>query len=271
MSQNSKDGRLQIISSPHSDVIIDGKPAGKTPFEASFVEGDHNVKLIVSDETASQAAIWESRVQVFKNTRTFVSREIGSNDLTSSGVIMTVQKSSKDASAKNKGRIEIQTEPDGSIVSLDDEQQGITPLILSDVPEGDHELSVSSPGFFRRSQKVKVQAGYTIFAEYKLAIDPSHKKIEKEESPKDATSEAELKTSPTPSPSTSSTQVTVSIKDTGTGFLRVRSEPSVAASESARIKPGDVYTVLEEKSGWYRIEYSKGNDGWISAQYATKQ
>lgn len=64
--------------------------------------------------------------------------------------------------------------------------------------------------------------------------------------------------------------VQVKIEATPTGFLRVRSGPGTSYSEVVRVKPGEVYEFLEEKSGWYKIKVSETISGWVSTQFATK-
>lgn len=266
VSRSSKEGRLQIISSPNANVVINDKASGRTPYEASLKEGEYVIKLIPNENEASQSATWKGKVHIYHNTRTFISREIGTNEVTSSGVILTVQKSDSD-SKKGTGQIEVRTEPDGGIVYLDDEEQGISPLILSDVAEGDHELSVFSPGFFRRSQKILVEEGYRVIAEYKLAIDPTHKRVVKEKKNPEASDEASLETDSSTTSKAKTASKTIEILQTDTGWLRVRSAPTISASESAKVDPGEKFGVLEEKAGWYKIEYSTGNEGWISSEY----
>ena len=56
----------------------------------------------------------------------------------------------------NTGEIEVETEPTGAIVYLDNDDKGVAPLILTDVPSGTHELSVFLPGFSRRTQKINI-------------------------------------------------------------------------------------------------------------------
>ena len=65
-------------------------------------------------------------------------------------------------------------------------------------------------------------------------------------------------------------KITIKIKETGTGFLRVREEPSISASEAAQVKPGEEFDVLEEKNSWYKIEYEENKEGWVSGEYAEK-
>jgi hypothetical protein len=74
-----------------------------------------------------------------------------------------------------------------------------------------------------------------------------------------------------PSSSGASSQVShVKILDTGTGFLRVRSGPGTSYPEISRVTPGDVYELLDESSGWYKIKLSPDVSGWVSSQFASK-
>ncbi|MBO4351328.1 MAG: SH3 domain-containing protein [Proteobacteria bacterium] len=51
--------------------------------------------------------------------------------------------------------------------------------------------------------------------------------------------------------------------------LNVRSGPGTSYGKIGSLSQGSQVTVLEEKDGWYRIEY-EGKEGWISAEYCTK-
>jgi len=264
IKSSSKEGRIKIITSPSASVVINNQSKGKTPFETSLTEGEYLIKLIPESTEASESATWGGKVKIFTNTLTYVNRELGVDDISSSGVIFSVKKMEKKPSKKDTGEIEITTEPDGAIVSLDNEEQGIAPVTLSEISIGTHELSAYSPGFFRRSQKIKIDSGYKVLAEFKLAIDPTHKKVEKkapEEIALEATKSAEL---------TNDEKFSITVKNTETGWLRVRFEPTLGASEAAKITPGTSYTVLEEKEGWYKIEYAKGVTGWVSSNYVDK-
>lgn len=273
LSQAKKEGRLQITSSPITNVLINGKPAGRTPFETPLPEGEVLIKLVPDAQEGTASASWTGKVRIPHNTRTFVSRELGSSDMFSSGVILTIDPMKDKPEKKNTGSIDVRTKPDGAIVYLDDEEQGISPLLLTNVPEGDHELSVKSPGFFRRSQKINIVEGYSTTAHFQLSLDPAHKKIDLEKKLQEASDSATLATpSGTLTPGltltpTLSNKKRIEVLQTDTGWLRVRSAPATSASESAKVNPGDVFDVLEEKSGWLLIEYIKGKTGWISASY----
>lgn len=60
----------------------------------------------------------------------------------------------------------------------------------------------------------------------------------------------------------------VEITATELGYLRVRSEPSINASEVARVSPGQRYIVLEENDGgWQKLDLGNGKIGWVTNRY----
>ncbi len=62
----------------------------------------------------------------------------------------------------------------------------------------------------------------------------------------------------------------VEIKPTETGWLRVRSQPSGAADEVARVSTGERYFVTDDAgNGWIQIKMTNGSTGWVSIQYLT--
>ena len=146
--------------------------------------------------------------------------------------------------------------PDAATVVLDGQEKGVSPLVLRDVVAGEHDVAVSSPGFSSRTVRIQAVTGYKLTVEYQLAILAEN----------NATSSAAIKTKDSSNPG----KPYIVIKDTPTGFLRVRSGPSTTATETAQIKPGDKYPLLGEESGWYKISYETGKDGWISSRYADK-
>ena len=156
------------------------------------------------------------------------------------------------------GEIYVETEPAGAIVYLNNEEKGIAPLVLADVIKGEHEISVFMPGFFRRTQKINVEGGYRINAVFKLAIDQSQEQVIKSTGEKEATAGATI------------TKSNILIKDTPTGWLRVREEPTLNASESGKVNPGEKFPLLEEQEGWYKIKMAT-MEGWISSVYSEKQ
>ena len=258
LNQQNVYGRLKVVSSPKASIFLNNLAIGRTPFEDKVKEGEYILKLI-PEGMATEAASWQGKINIYKNSLTYVDRELGSSDLTSSGVVFMIKKMEAKPKKPNLGEIEIETEPPGAIVYLDNEEKGVAPLILTEVEMGDHELHVYNPGFFRRTQKINVDPGYRVIGRFKLAIDPSQRKIE-ENKQKDKESTESAKTKKT----------YVIVMETPTGWLRVREGPNISSSEEAKVKPKDKFELLEEENGWYKIEYEQGKEGWISSQYAEK-
>lgn len=57
------------------------------------------------------------------------------------------------------------------------------------------------------------------------------------------------------------------ILTTGTGWLRVRSDPSLNGTEVARVDVGKKYPVLDEQGDWVKISVSNDIQGWVSKTY----
>jgi hypothetical protein len=236
---------------------------GKTPFDEKYKVGEYLLKLI-PEGAATETASWNGKINIYKNALTYVNRELGSSDVFSAGEIFTTKKM-ETPSKNNKGEIYVETEPQGAIVTLDNDEKGVAPLLMTDVLRGDHELSVFMPGFFRRTQKINVDSGYRVNAEFKLSLDQSQKQIN------------DIEKESTKSASAGKTMVTISSNPQG--WLRVREDASIDATEAAKVKVGEKFEFLEEKPGWFKIKFSGNNDslesgefteGWVSSEYATK-
>lgn len=267
--KQNKYGRLKIISSPTASVFLNSTVIGKTTFEDKYKVGEYLLKLI-PETSATDTASWNGKINIYKNSLTYVNRELGSSDIASAGEIFTTIKMTKKPSNAESGEIYVETEPQGAIVTLDNDEKGVAPALMENVFRGDHELSVFMPGFFRRTQKINVDSGYRVNAVFKLAIDQSSS-FAKESSDKTKTAS---------SSGSVSNKTYVKIRDNPQGWLRVRVDGSIDASESAKVKPGEKYEFLDEKTGWFKIKYNDNKDGlisgdftegWVSSEYSTKE
>ncbi len=255
-------GELKILSNPPSTIFINNVAVSRTPFHERYPVGDYIIKLI-PEGIATNTASWQGKINVYKNVLTFVNRELGPSDAETAGEILTMTPAER-GTKKGFGELYVETEPQGALVYLNNEEKGTAPLIIENLPPGDKEISVFLPGYYRRTQKINIDAGYRVNAIFKLAIDRNSKKIieETKEKEKIATKEGEQE---------QSNEIKVVVKDTPTGWLRVREEPSINATEAARVKPGDEFLVLDETENWVKIEYESGKFGWISKEYTTKK
>lgn len=254
-------GRIKVVSTPPASVFIENQIVGRTPFEDKYKVGEFVIKLI-PEGNATDAASWQGKIKVYKNALTYVNEELGASDINTAGEVFTTTPMETRPKNSGTGEVYVETEPNGAIVYLDNDEKGVAPLILADVMKGDHELSVFMPGFFRRTQKINIDPGYRVNASFKLALDtaqspPTEKK---QDSKPEASSSA----------TTTNKKTVVVIKDTPLGYLRVREKPTTSASESAQVKPGEKYDLLDEEPDWYKIKLTN-KEGWVSAAYAEKQ
>lgn len=285
----TKQAALQVNCEPKATVFLNDNNVGQTPyFDEKLKPGEYTLKIVPDTADGSKYLSWQGIVKLNSGIMTVVSRTLAESDDRSSGYVLSLEPTSE----KEKAKISVISTPDSVVVNLDSEPKGFTPLALDDVSEGDRLITISSPGFKDETIKAKAVKGYKLMinvqlakkAEENLSTDSEEATGSAEPSPR-----ASVKSSPKPSvkptssvkPSsdkeaTGSAEMAkpyVEIKDTPTGYLKVRSEPSTSGKEETvitKVLPGEVYKYIEaNESGWYKIEYQKGKQGWISAQYAT--
>jgi len=242
----AKTGTLRVESVPKTNIFIDSGFIGQTPLQINLKAGVYTVKLVPEAADASLIS-WSSQVRVFKNTTTYINRELSSKDLLSAGEVISLEEN-----GGQKAQIWVDTEPQGIIVSLDGEDRGVSPVYMENVSQGNHELTVRGEGFIPRTIKVNAVDGYKLTADFKLMIDEEYKK--KEEAKKKKTAEPKKGQK-------------LKILDTPTGWLRVREAPNLNASQSALVNPGEEFTFYEEENNWYQIEYEPNKRGWVSGEY----
>jgi hypothetical protein len=278
-SRSPKQGELKVESQPTASVFLDEKHIGRTPIGKTSYKvnsGEYTLK-ITPDTGAVTLANFQEKIKISPNTLTYVDVILSESDLTTSSYVLWLEKMTG-----KKSELSVVTTPDGANVLLDDEPKGISPMIISDVTPGDHTLSVVSRGFITRTVKIKLNAGYRLIASIKLSLAPggtaptedttatgSGKPAETKPTPKGSIT-GTPKVTPTKSTSAEPAKPYALIKDTPTGFLRVRSDAATTSAELARVKPGEKYSILDEKTDWFKIQLEATKSGWISSQYAQK-
>lgn len=273
--RNPKEGMLRVNSEPAASIFLNNVHKGRTPFEGKVPAGEYTIKL-VSDSPVVDVSPWQGKINVSPNLLTYVNRDLSVLEISSAGEVLWLEKISS-----SQSELLVTTVPDGATIILNDETKGVTPMTIAAVDPGDYSLTVSSPGFLSRTVKVKLTGGYKLNASVQLALSPQNT-IETDTP--EATSGSDLNPEPSPSPSPDGQEKDkeaspssdmpdpekpyVVISSTPTGFLRVRSEPSVLSDEISRVEPGDKFTILDTEKDWYKISYDGKNEGWISGQYA---
>jgi len=242
-----KSGTLRAESEPKSSVFLEGRLIGQTPLETSVKSGVYNLKLISQNESKKYLP-YTGRIKISNNTMTYVNYEFATSELNAAGEILTVEKIQG-----KKGQLLVSTKPPNLFVSFDGEERGLSPLLLDGINPGEHELALSGEGMISRSIKIEISEGGKLLAEVKMAVDQQYKKKKEEQKKQEKLLESKEKL--------------LEIKNTQTGWLRVRSEPNLDASESAKVNSAQKFPYFSEQDGWYEIEFEKGKRGFVNGEY----
>jgi len=251
-------GALQITANPQAKVFLNGKSFGKTPLclceQSTMIPiGNYSLRLMPID---SSIQTYEENITINPSVLTVVDRTFGDIGK-STGWIITLSPNKDTVATK----LVVESIPLNSDVSVDSNPSGQTPLSIDQITESDHNIVISKMGYDQKTIPIHTRKGYTLDVLAYLPVNLNAQALTT------ATASAQITLAPTPTPAGPQ----VIILQTPTGFLRVRTEPDLSGSESARVNPGDVFPLLSEQDGWYQIQLTNGQTGWISGSYAKKQ
>lgn len=249
---------LRVESFPKTTVFINEKEVGQTPFlDEKMIAGEYAIKLV--PKTAGILPSWQTKIKLAEGTVSYVSRDIALAEDQSAGQILLLEP----ISSGKLGEVAVVSTPDAARVFLDSLDQGRAPLVIRNVAVGDHQLIVSADGYTDQVVRGKVVGGYRLNAIVKLGALANSQT---------ATNSGQLRSASDLIATASGQELTkpyVVVKDTPLGFLRVRMEPSVTATEVGQVKPGEKYPLLSETDGWVKIKLPTVF-GWASEQYVEK-
>lgn len=235
---------ISVESTPGSTVYINGEAVGRTPYQANVKPGEIALKIVpigLSDSFLN----YETRITLNPGVKTIVRRIFGSSDSDSSGEIISFEKTSDELAS-----LSVISNPDAAQISIDGTVKGFTPIKISKITPGEHQLIVSAPGYASKTFSISTVGGYKLTVISKLAEGAR----------------------PTPAPVLSDETIIteVVILDTGTGYLTVRRDPNTLSPKIGRVTPGLKYELVntDKKSGWYQIKYEGESIGWVSNKYA---
>lgn len=247
--QSPELGSLQIDSIPSTEVVIDGKAVGKTPYLAEKIKpGEYQIKL--------QA--WENKVKVLPGVLTYVSQELASLPEDSAGQILTLEKLPTDRFSE----LAVVSDPDGASVSIDGLEKGRASAVFKDLTSGDKVVIISLSGYADQIIHARLVAGFRLNAIVKLrklTFEPQRQ----------IKSTAELIASPSSDLTETSALIASSsatVKDNPLGFVRVRKTPDYTAEELGKIYPGEKYPVMMQNDNWVEIRW-KDKEGWVAKDY----
>jgi len=281
---SEKKAGLSVTASPNAGVFLNGNHVGSTPYYDEKVKaGEYTIKIVPEGGIGLP---WESNISLMPGIMTVISRQLGQTEETSSGYFLTLNPNG----SKDKTNIEVVTLPDKSVVNIDGESRGFSPISLDNITPGEHVLLITAPGYIDRSINANLRIGHTLKASVQLARSEITDNTETDivddaENNEPNSSEDEIldeKTTPTAKPTVKPTAKStakpkptinldppyITVLQTDTGYLNVREEPSTKSDILVKIKPGESYPFVEKNNtGWYKIEYLQGEEGWISGKY----
>jgi hypothetical protein len=253
----SGEGALQVTSVPKSSVYLNDKKIGNTPLckcdpKDLIKTGEYTIKLVPDEEDSKP---FEEKITINKSTLTVVDREF-LEGLQGNGNIITLSPISDNKTSE----LLVISIPKDANVFLDNNPVGATPLILKDVTESDHNLSVKKDGYKDKTIGIRTVQGYKLTSLVFLGINP-------------------IVSSPSAEPIATTSAATniqkVIILETPNGFLRVRENNSTNSREITRVSPDEIFELIDEKDGWFEIKLASPSGeiktGWVSSDYAEKQ
>lgn len=246
-SLSPKKSGLEIMSFPIAKVYVNGKEMGSTPYKnMNLKPGENEIKLV------SGSKEWKRKIDLQNNINTVVDWQFGDDSNGDSGYVLYLEKT-----GDKKASLLVNTNPDKATITIDGEVKGISPIKVSEIGEGDRQLSVSFPGYKDINIFMKAINGYQLVVNTKLATEKNN-------------IDQIINSENTNTISSLSVAKKVTIKETETGWLKVREASSSSSKEVTRIKPGEQYVLIEEGTDWDKIDLGNGKDGWISTTYALK-
>ncbi|HOX96355.1 MAG TPA: SH3 domain-containing protein [Candidatus Woesebacteria bacterium] len=262
----AKKAGIQVTAHPDANVVINGESVGKTPYYAANKNaGSYTIQMTAIDSGQT----WETKINLLGGTLSTVHREFGETQDKSHSYSLSFEKlSSSKASA-----VSVVSLPSNATTSIDGQPNDFTPLNI-DIDSGPHVFTFTAPGYQDKIINANVQPGYRLLLNFTMAaLDITPTPTPTIATPS-ATPTLSKNTTVTPLPkqATSSAVVAkpyVEILTTPTGWLKVRESASTSANELAKVNPGDKFPYKEsDTTGWYYIEYTDGEWGYVSTTYA---
>lgn len=162
--QNKSEGKAVLsVNAPFSDagVFIDDVYLGPTPyFSDSLSSGE--VSLRVGD--------WVGKVVLTPGALTVVNQDLGPDGFSGGEIIWLTE-------TQGETGLAIISSLGGVNVSVDGNTLGETPLKISTLDEGEHQLVLSKEGYLERSLTVRLQDNYTVNVNVELFLKPLAQEI----------------------------------------------------------------------------------------------
>lgn len=256
---------IRIESYPTSTLFINGKSVGQTPYlNNKMSPGDYQIKLLVTGVSGTFQT-WESKIKLLPDGQTYVSRDIGKSEEESGGQILWLEKLPSGDSVE----LALVSDPEQARLKIDGLEKGTAPNIIKEITPGNHEIMFSKEGYSDQIIKGQVFPGFRLNALVKLAKISFGSDLNLSGIGSNSAIKSPVISSSSGAQKNNPEKPYVIVSETGTGFLRVRSDPSIAATETAKVIPGQTFPLISETVGWVKIQLATMS-GWVSDQFVQK-
>jgi hypothetical protein len=283
---------LQVITGENqaASLYLNGEYLDKTPYISKNIKpGIYSLKIDPTDKTL---APFETKITLAEGALAVITWSPGKTPETSGGVIYELMPGK--IASSDKAEISFVTIPENAIVTVDNKPQTFSPLTLTNVEPGNHELEVKLPSYVTQRHTLNAAAGKKLQITVKLAkqnasapsptpgptasqsaqvINPMS--IASSSAITQASLSAKLATkkNSTQSGNLSGTHVTIGktgFTQAGKEVLRVRATADPASATVGYAEVDKTYPYLKVyENGWFKITLSSTVTGWVSDEYAT--
>lgn len=244
---------IKILSNAESDVYVDDKFVGKTPFTGKFSKANIDLRLV--PPAGFDYKVYETKLKLTPGVQTFIKHEFASNDDFSSDEIVSFS----DSKSPDAGLV-VLSKPSGAEVWIGGVLQGNTPYFFNSITVGTHPVTIKYGGYLDKNFEIRTVESKRLTLFLKLAKEDA-------KSTENVNNEAE---------SLDPTGI-VEIKEIPSGYVKLRTNYGTEGDDIALLKPGEKFPFLEknEVGDWYKIIYKmpasgipKGIVGWVPAEYS---
>lgn len=126
----SSKGKLSVESFPNnSEVYLNGEYIGNTPLEKNINIGSYKIEVKYSGYKT-----YEKEIKILRGKETIVIANL----------------------EKTKGSLTVKTEPEGATVFIDGKNCGLTPVEITDLETGNHEIIIIKEGFAQIIKSIEI-------------------------------------------------------------------------------------------------------------------
>jgi hypothetical protein len=161
-SPSSKPYLYADVSYGKAKVFVNDKEVGETPLENFVVKKGNNKVKLVSDGTT-----YETTISFMAGLPTLVKRDLGVDEVFSSGLDLWYEKSS------SANTLSVISQPSDAMVFIDGTEASKTPFSTDKLSAGSYDVRLEKEGYEPQNERLNVVKGQKIVVSFKLFPMPA--------------------------------------------------------------------------------------------------